>query len=166
MKTERNVPFKNYVILAIVLILSILGVIYFYMWYGEVQDNIIYTPVMDQYLNVINYNELDTYLVENKDVVIYISILEDAETRKFEKNFKKIIEQYSLNNSILYLDLTNEYKDDNLFNKIKSKYSLHDIPCVVIFRDGNVNDVYSIKDRNYDIDLLVSYLKIEGVIDD
>lgn len=166
MKEEKNIPFRNYIILAGVLILSIIVVIYFYMWYDEFQVNKINTPVMNQYLSVINYNELGDYLVENKDVVIYISFLQDDATRKFEKNFKKIVDVYSLNNSILYLDLTEQYNDSNLFNDIKNKYTLSDMPCIVIFKDGIVDDVYSIEDKDYDIDLLVSYLKIKGVIYD
>lgn len=166
MKEEKNIPFRNYIILAGVLILSIIVVIYFYMWYDEFQVNKINTPVMNQYLSVINYNELGDYLVENKDVVIYISFLQDDATRKFEKNFKKIVDVYSLNNSILYLDLTEQYNDSNLFNDIKNKYTLPDMPCIVIFKDGIVDDVYSIEDKDYDIDLLVSYLKIKGVIYD
>lgn len=166
MKEERNIPFKNYIFLAIVVILSIITVIYFYMWYGEFEYNKINTSVMDKYLNVINYNELDAYLVENKDVIIYVSVLTDDETRTFEKKFKNIINKYSLNNSILYLNLTEEYNDKKLFNEILNKYSLLDMPCIIIFRDGKIVDTYSIEDRNYDTDLLISYLRIRGVIND
>lgn len=166
MKEERNIPFKNYIILAIVLILSVLGVIYFYMWYGEIKNNKIYTPVMNQYLSVINYNELGTYLIENKDVILYASVLNNEETRNFEKKFKKIVKQYALNDDILYLDLTNEFKDKDLYNSIRDKYNLLDMPCLIVFKNGMIYDVYSIEDRNYDINLLISYLRIEGIIND
>ena len=32
MEKERNIPLKNYIILGVVLILSVIVVIYFYMW--------------------------------------------------------------------------------------------------------------------------------------
>lgn len=166
MKENKNIPFRNYIILSVVLIFSIIVVIYFYMWYDEFKVKKINTPVMDQYLSVINYNELDTYLVENKNVVIYTSVLSDEKTRNFEKKFKRVVNQYFFNSNMLYLDLTDEYSDNKLFNNIKNKYHLSDMPCIVIFENGIVSDVYNISYYNYDIELLVSYLRIKGVIYD
>ena len=136
------------------------------MWYGELYTKKMNTPIMDEYLNIINYNELDTYLVENNSIIIYASVLQDDKIRSFEKKFIKVVEEYSLNNKILYLDLTEQYKNKKLYDSIANKYNLLDMPCIIIFNDGIVRDVYSIEDRNYDINLLVSYLKIKGVIYD
>ena len=165
MKECRNVPLKNYVILSCILILSIIITIYFYMWYGEFTENKINKPIMNQYLSIINYNELDDYLVENKDVFIYISILENK-SKKFEKKFAEIINKYSLDKSILYLDLTEEQKNNKLFNNIKNKYNIQNLPSIIVFKNGVVDDVYSIDEHDYDLELLVSYLRIKGVIYD
>lgn len=166
MREERKIPFKNYFALAIVLILSIVLIIYFYMWYSEFEFNKINTPILDDYLSVINYNELEDYLIENKDVILYVSVLDNGSARQFENKFKNIIKQYTLNNNILYLDLTSEVKDDSLYKSIVNKYGLTNLPCILFFRDGSVYDAYSIKDNEYDMELLVSYLRIRGVIDD
>lgn len=164
MREEKNIPFRNYIILAVVLLLSIAVVIYFYMWYGEIEESKLENPIMDDYLNVINYNELDDYLIENKDVVIYVSILDNDETRIFEKEFKEVVDDYSLSNDILYLNLTNESK--KIFNSFKDDYNIDSLPCIIIFKNSNVFDVYNIADNNYDVELLVSYLRIEGIIND
>lgn len=165
MRENKNIPFRNYFALSIILILSIIVVIYFYMWYGEIKANMINISVMDKYLNVINYNELDAYLVENKDVVIYASASNDTKVRNFEKRFREVVDDYSLN-SILYLNLSEEYNDKKLFDEIISKYDLLDLPCIIIFKGGLVDDVYSIDDINYDTNLLVNYLRDKGVIYD
>ena len=125
MKKEKNIPLKNYIILAVVLILSIILVIYFYMWYNAYEESKLNTMIMDKYLQVINYNELNNYLVENKDAVIYSSVLEDQKIRDFEKKFKNIIIKNSLNNDILYLDLTEELKDKNITKDIKETYNIN-----------------------------------------
>lgn len=164
MKEEKNITFRNYVILAVVLILSIAVVIYFYMWYGEIEESKLASPIMSDYLNVINYNELDDYLVENKDVIIYVSVLDNEETRMFEKRFKKIVNDYSLSNSMLYLNLTEENK--KILNIFKEKYNIISLPCIIIFNNGSVVDVYNIANNDYDLELLVSYLRIEGIIND
>ena len=51
MKEEKNIPFRNYIILSIILILSIVLVIYFYMWYSTFENNKLNTPIMDKYLS-------------------------------------------------------------------------------------------------------------------
>lgn len=163
---EKNIPLRNYILLSIILIISVVLVIYFYMWYGTYEDNKIYTPILDEYLTVINYNELEDYLIENKDAIIYVSILGDEEIRTFEKKFKKFFIENSVDNNILYLDLTSEYKDNNVFNNIKIKYGLKSLPCIIIFRDGVVYNSYNIKDYNYDINNIINFLDNAGVMYD
>ena len=171
MKKEKNIPLKNYIILAVVLILSIILVIYFYMWYNAYEESKLNTMIMDKYLQVINYNELNNYLVENKDAVIYSSVLEDQKIRNFEKKFKNIIIKNSLNNDILYLDLTEELKDKNITKDIKETYNLNNqdianTPSIMIFKDGKLYSIYNIKDNNYNINNLVDYLEEEDIIND
>lgn len=163
---EKNVPFKNYILLAGILILSIVLVIYFYMWYGTYEDNILNTSIMGKYLNVINYNELDDYLLENNTAIIYVSAANNRDIKIFENKLKKVINDYSLNNSILYLDLSSEIKNDKLYNTIKNNYNFNDIPSLILFRNGTVYDVYDLKDNNYNIDNFILYLMNEGVIND
>ena len=171
MKKEKNIPLKNYIILAVVLILSIILVIYFCMWYNAYEESKLNTMIMDKYLQVINYNELNNYLVENKDAVIYSSVLEDQKIRHFEKKFKNIIIKNSLNNDILYLDLTEELKDKNITKDIKETYNINNqdianTPSIMIFKDGKLYSIYNIKDNNYNINNLVDYLEEEDIIND
>jgi len=163
---EKNIPLRNYFILFFVLLLSIILIIYFYMWYGTYEENRLNTPIMNKYLNVINYNELEDYLIENKDAIIYASILENEEVRVFEKNLKNVINEYSLNNSILYLDLTSEWNNNSISNDLYQKYSIDELPSILVFRNGVLYSVYNIKSNFYNIDNLVSYLTVEGVIND
>ena len=105
----RSVPKKNYFILGIIIIVSLLLLYYMHMWslaYNETKLNM---PILDKYLEVINYNELDNYLVEMPNTVIYVSVLEDeniikiidCDTNSFDetlkesdKIFKRVIKNY------------------------------------------------------------------------
>ena len=91
MKKEKEIPLKNYILLSIVLILTIVVVIYFFLWKNTYEKSKLQTPILDDYLLVINYNELNNYLVENKDAIIYISKLNNENIRLFENKFKNII---------------------------------------------------------------------------
>lgn len=166
MMKEKNIPLKNYILLSVILIISVVLVIYFYMWYGTYEENRLNSSIMDKYLTVINYNELDNYLVENNDVVIYISKLEDNDIRAFEKKFKNVIDYNSLNNKILYLNLTNEIKNNKLYENIKAKYGISDLPSIVIYRNGLIYDVFNIRENHFDINKIINYFSNEGVIDD
>lgn len=167
MKKEREIAFKNYIILALVLIITIIGVIYIFMWYSSKEKSKLELPILDDYIMPINYNELNDYIVENKDAVIYTSVLNDVNIRLFENKFKNVIIKNNLNSSILYLNLTNEIKDTNVLLKMEKKYGTKiDIPSVMVFRDGVLTDVYNIKEDNYNIKKLEKYLEKEVVIND
>lgn len=167
MKKEREIAFKNYIILALVLIITIIGVIYIFMWYSSKEKSKLELPILDDYIMPINYNELNDYIVENKDAVIYTSVLNDVNIRLFENKFKNVIIKNNLNSSILYLDLTNEIKDNNVLLKMEKKYGTKiEVPSLMVFKDGILIDVYNIKEDNYNIKKLEKYLEKEVVIND
>ena len=168
MKKEKEIPLKNYILLSIVLILTIVVVIYFFLWKNTYEKSKLQTPILDDYLLVINYNELNNYLVENKDAIIYVSKLNDESIRLFENKSKNIINKNNLNNKILYLDLTEELKENNIVKEINKKYGkeMTEVPTIVIIKDGKISSSYNIKENKYNIKLLEKYLEKEDVIND
>ena len=168
MKKEKEIPLKNYILLSIVLILTRVVVIYFFLWKNTYEKSKLQTPILDDYLLVINYNELNNYLVENKDAIIYISKLNNENIRLFENKFKNIINKNNLNNKILYLDLTEELKENNIVKEINKKYGkeMTEVPTIVIIKDGKISSSYNIKENKYNIKLLEKYLEKEDVIND
>ena len=79
-----------------------------YRWYETYKQTKSNISIMNDYLTVINYNELDDYIIENKNAIIYVSALGNEQTTKFESSFKNIVLDNGLNKSMLYLDITNE----------------------------------------------------------
>ena len=160
MKEElRNVPFKNYVVLGIVLIVSMLILYYFYMWIEAYNDTKLNKPIMNKYMEVINYNELGAYLVENPNTIIYVSVLENKEIRDFEKQFKKIFKNRKVKKDILYLDVTENMKDEYIRNDLSSVYMINsDVPKILVFDDGIIGDVYNIDVTNYDVNKIKEYI--------
>ena len=162
MKKVKEISFKNYIILAVILIFTILLVVYLFNWQSIYQKNKLQEPILHKYLMVINYNELDDYLVENKEAIVYVSVLNDEKIRMFENKFKNLIIKNDLNNKVLYLNLTNESVE------INKKYlsNLSEVPTLIIFDEGKVVESYSIKDNNYDIKAFEKFLKKEEIIND
>ncbi len=165
MRKEEKLSYKNYFILAAVLIVSIILLIYFYMWYSAYDRGKLANPIMNESLQMINYNEIDNYLVENENTVIYFSLLGDKQIRSFEKKFTNIIKQYGLDNKILYLNLSDDV-NDKVFKELQDKYGVDSLPYIVIFKNGIVDSTFNIKDNNYDVNELITYFRDEEVIDD
>ena len=156
---KREVPIKNYIKLGIILLISILALFYLYLWYRTYEENRLNTPIMDNYLSIINYNELNDYLTENKNATIYLSKLNDNDIRSFEKKFKLIIQDNALKNKILYLDLTNELDQNNEIT-ITNNYTINEnnLPMIVIIENSQVKKTYNIKENNYDENKLETFL--------
>ena len=159
-ETLREVPKKNYFYLALILLGTMLLLIYLYKWYETYNDSRLHTNIMGEYLTVINYNELDNYIIENKNAVIYVSILGNEDINKFEKKFKSIIAANNLKNDILYLDIS----DENMASATKKLNIDENLPYLVVYTNGVITDTYSINDNNYSNDKIEKYLNRIGVI--
>lgn len=159
----RKIPKKNYIILGAVIVVTILILYYFYMWVDVYKESKINIPIMDKYMSVINYNELSDYIVENPNTIVYVSVLENEEIREFEKKFKNKYKNKLVKQDILYMDITDEFNNKGTKKDMVSNYSLNnlnitDVPCVLVFNDGELNAIYSVSDNDYDIDRFIIYL--------
>ena len=159
----RKIPIKNYIILGIVIIFTIFILYYFYMWVDVYKESKINIPIMDKYMSVINYNELDNFIVENPNSIVYVSVLENEDIREFEKKFKVKYKNNQINNEVLYMNITSDIVDSNLKKEMMYKYSVNSlnitsVPLIMVFEDGKLSSIYSISDNNYDIDKVVVYI--------
>lgn len=157
----REIPKKNYFILFIVIVLSLLIAFYFRKWYKAYEDSYLSKSIVGNYLFQINYKELDNYLVENQSAIIYVSKVGNEKIRNFEKKFINAINQNDLKNKILYLNLNN-YKGD-----INNKYTINDmnitsVPNISVFKNGKLDDIYVIDVDGYNMEKIISYLILKG----
>ena len=157
----REIPKKNYFILFIVIVFSLLIAFYFRNWYKAYEDSYLSKSIVGNYLFEINYKELDNYLVENQSAIIYVSKVGNEKIRNFEKKFINAINQNDLKNKILYLDLSN-YKGDT-----NNKYTINDkditsVPNISVFKNGKLDDIYFIDVDRYSMEKIISYLVLNG----
>lgn len=165
---ERKIPLKNYILLGVVIIVSLFLLYYFYLWYMAYEESKLSKPIMDRYMQVINYNEMDSYIAENKKAIVYVSVLENEEIRNFEIKFNKAINELGFKNKMLYLDLTYITYDPVTYNEAVSKYSVNgkniaNYPCVMLFLEGKLVEIYDLKANDYNIENLTLYLEDKGI---
>lgn len=158
---KREIPLKNYIYLVLIVFLT-LGILYYlYLWSIEYRKEVTSDSVISSSLQLINYNEVEDYIVENDNVCLYISN-KNIELKDFEKSLKHLIEKYNLERKILYLDITNNISND--------KYNIGDtyltgVPKFIYFIDGKLVSSYDVDYNNYKIANIENYLRSIGVIE-
>lgn len=167
---KREIPKKNYFVVCVIFILTVTIVLYVATLYKNTKIND-KKSIISTYLFNVNVEELDNYLLENPDVVIYWANSEDFENEKFEKKIKKFIVKKDLQKQFVFLDVKNinddeiqKIEESHLSEKIKN-VSLDIHPLILIIKDGKINEAIKLNDQNMDIDYLeekfVNYEVIE-----
>ena len=154
----RVIPIKNYIILGIVLLVSFLILYYLYLWHESYNESKLNVPILDKYMDVINYNELSDYLVENPDSIIYVSVLENSDIRSFEKKLKSVLKKHEIENEVLYMNITDSINDIDKNDYMYGETSILDVPLVMVFDNGILKSIYSIRNNDYDIQLFTEYV--------
>ena len=142
---------KNYLILLLIFA-GVIGVtIYLCRMYNIYQDSKRQIPVIGDTLVSIKSEELEHYVMETPTTMIYMCTASDSNCREYEKSLKKLVKKNKLQESIIYLNLSVEEKDNftkNFNEKYKSRYKLNsNYPAMVLFEDGKVNCILQEKNK-------------------
>ena len=70
-------------------------------------DNILSESYIKDYLTEIKYEEIDSYILEQPNAIIYVSNSKEEDSRNFERKFSKLIKKYNLENQIVYININN-----------------------------------------------------------
>lgn len=150
---KKDIPKKNYFILGIILIISCILVYYINAWYSLYQYEKRGNSPITTYMEIINYNEVENYIEENSDAIIYISKSNNLKIRKFEEDNEKLFKKLELNYNILYMDA----KDVN--KGLKIKYNVNEYPTILFFKNKRLVNKYVLELDN------INYNDIKNIID-
>ena len=151
---QKNI--LNYFVYSLIVVLTLMLVIYLRAWYRIHKAYQLTIPVIGNHLNEIKYEELENYIAENPDFVLYMCTSHETKCRDFEKAFRQTIKKYNLKDQIIYLNL-NEYvqKDTNanlLLNQdwqlaplLTIESFLSSYPSIAIFKDKKLFDFIIVK---------------------
>lgn len=149
----KKIPLKNYFIVGFLIIFTIFLTFYLMKKYDSVKVKEI------NFVSEVKENELDSYITERQEVIIYMASSNNKELDKFNKDLKKYTEDKNLKDLYVYLDLKNV--SSNFYNKFNIKYlkeadnSVFNIkePTFVIIRNGkmdsylnNINSIEQVKE--------------------
>ena len=148
-KTIKNnkIPSKNYVYALLILIGGIILALYIFEWINVKKEE----KLMNSYLissNTINssikdFDSLSQILKETStSYFIYFGYREDEEVYNFEKELKRVIDNYNLSDNFYYMDLTEIKKNnENYLNEIKTRLNIKEIervPAIIYVHKGKI----------------------------
>lgn len=144
-KSKSKKGIKNYIILIVIFVLCFGFTIYLCEWYNVYSDYKKQTPIIRGTLSEINTEDLDHYVVDVPSVIVYICTSYDDDCRSFEKNFKKYVNKKDLNDSIVYLNISDVDKEQ-FVNDFNSKYNYKtrlngNYPAFISFKDGKIDSI-------------------------
>lgn len=150
---KKDIPKKNYFILGIILIISCILVYYINTWYSLYQYEKRGSSPITTYMEIINYNEVENYIAENSDAIIYVSKSNNLKIRKFEEDNEKLFKKLELNYNILYMDAKEVNKD------LKIKYNVNEYPTILFFKNKRLVNKYVLELDN------INYSDMKSIID-
>ena len=160
-KKNSYIPTKNYVIAVLISLLAIFLTYYIFSWYNVYQEKkynesyLMKTSTIS--LKVDDIAEIESAFKEAPtEYFVYIGYRKDESVYKLEKNLKKIIDKYNLNDIFYYIDITEHKDEDNYIEKLNKALNLTEnkitnVPTIVYFKNGNVANDAIITREDYNM---------------
>lgn len=160
-KKNNYISPKNYVIAISISLLAIFFTYYIFSWYNVYQEKkynesyLINTKTIS--LEVNDIKEIESVFTEApNEYFVYIGYRNDEDVYKLEKNLKKVIDKYKLNDIFYYIDATKLKEEDDYLEKINSALGLlnnkiEKIPTIIYFKNGKVKEDAIVKREDANI---------------
>ena len=143
----RKVPFKNYIIAIIIMVITILATLISANLYRDSAD-----IKNKNYLNTfqeIKIDEIDNYIVETHDVMIYMTDRE-LSNKKIDRDFESIITKNDKKEYVVFLNLFG--LDDTELNELAKKYNINKellkSNTLVFFKEGKASRIINFTEKS------------------
>lgn len=150
-KSTRYIPTKNYVIAFLIAAAAIFLVFYIFEWYKVKQIEKYGTSYLIESntvsMEIKNYKEIPIIFSEAPaDYFVFINCLNEKENYKLEKELKKIIDDYDLNDIFYYMNVTKlKEKDANYAKKLNEAFDIDNkiknAPTILYYNNNELVEV-------------------------
>jgi hypothetical protein len=171
MRKSKEIPKKNYLIYSIIFCFTLALSITIFILYNNQKQYEESIPVLRGKTKEMEIKDIDEYLVENPNSLLYFGVANDSNSRNIEKKLISFINKNNLN--IIYINLSNVSNKKTFYDDFNKKYSsdkrLENYPAFIIIREGKILDIVQRKDRDLyigDIEQLIDIYEIKGAFDD
>lgn len=152
MKLKKEKEKKNlvtgYFKLFIICISTVFLVLLLRTWYLNRINYQLNVSIIRETLNrEIKPSEVYNYIREDENAIIYIGVITDEKCREYEEILNEIVREKHLENTITYLNLTDEDNTKKFFKEFNKFYNtdLTAYPAIIVFNGGKVKDILNNK---------------------
>lgn len=169
----KKIKPKNYVLLAVLMVLTVGVVLYSANWYKTLRTLKSKESVMKKVISEIKVEDLESYVIENPNIVLYVTSGSNKDIKSFENSFKSFIQKKDLTKEVVFIDcddVNNEDLQNTLSNllvdDLKNKnVDVSIVPNLYIIRESSVIDLlYKVGTEITKSDV-VQFLEIYEVIE-
>lgn len=147
-----NKTIINYIKLIVIIIFTVIITLLVCNIYKNYNDNKVNKSYLSKYVGKGDYLDLTSILTEISDKqFIYLTYVGDKNINELEKDLRKKIKKYDLNDSFILIDCTDEVDNNkevvNLNNilKINTKNNIK-LPAIIYYKDASPVDYIESKD--------------------
>lgn len=167
-RKTREIPQKNYITYGLIVFFTLAASISMFVIYENHKNYLSNIPVLRGIAREIESKDLNEYLKENEDVILYFGVANDENSREVEEDLKDLINRKNLD--IVYVNLGNVEKINDFYKTFNSNYSngtveLSNYPAFVLVHDQKIVDLVQRNERKLfigDIEQLVDVYEIRG----
>ncbi len=161
---KKVIPAKNYLILLVIAILTVLLTLYVKEWIETYRENKISISPLSGNINEINTNELELTLNESNQIIIYVSYVNDLDVYNKERKLLKKIKSEQLSDYIIYYNVTELLDGNEYLNILKTKFNnlkneIVKAPMFIYVKNGEAIEVINSDDE------IVNDKELEHLID-
>lgn len=163
--SKRKITVGNYITLAIIFIVALLALYLGRKVYLDYEQYSLKTVVLSGVVSELRPSEVDNYIRDNADVLLFIGVSDDTNSRKIEKELLKLINKDKLVEEIVYLNLSDEENKSVVIENFNKKYVVNDnhkianYPAMVLLVERKVTATVSKKGEE------LKYSEIEKFLD-
>lgn len=143
-----NKSYRNYFLVFIVSVLTLTIALYIRAFYINYIREISSYSVFDEAVNSINLNEIGFTMPESGEAILYVGYIGDKGVADMEKRLLKEIQRKSLDEKVLYLNITNNLDNNEYLKILKKQFSnienqITVAPMLIYIENGEAKEAFS-----------------------
>lgn len=160
----RNITRKNYIILAVI-VFATFALLYFFVSYynkRKMYESSIHTRM--SFLSEVKESEIQNYILDNHDAIIYISDSTNTNYQTFETQLKKLMLEENLTKDVIYMDMYKTGSD--FFSNFQKEFMIGNFqldtlvyPNVLVVSDGVVTSALYLSEQEKNPRDVINFVK-------
>lgn len=161
----EQVKWKNYVLVVLLFTVTVIIVLFVKKVYEDRESTKVVTNERLDVLYEIKEDDLKSYVIENRKIILYTSNSLDMSLQEFEESFRSYIVKNELSKDIVYLNLNQV--SSRFYDNLKEKYTVNELKQVVfpqnqaniyVLENGKIIDILYRSNTTISLEEVSSFL--------